>query len=123
MGQRQHEMNVTAPEQAKHQSALGGTFNVPMEDSSDSDDNDYHDPMSDEHEVGGSSSGGVANKEMDDDPPTTKTFANQAPTPVPVQHPSELGQILSRLVAGQEHNQKRMERQERDLKSSIDKQA
>ena len=47
-----------------------------------------------------------------------------------VQQSSEPGQILARLVVGQEENQKRMEqqdkcmeRQERCLKASIDKQA
>jgi hypothetical protein len=40
-----------------------------------SDDNDYHDPTSDDHEVGVSSSGGVVNKEVDNDPPTIETFA------------------------------------------------
>jgi uncharacterized membrane-anchored protein YhcB (DUF1043 family) len=42
---------------------------------------------------------------------------------MPVQQLSELGQILARLVAGQEENQKRIERQERHLKSSLDKKA
>jgi hypothetical protein len=42
---------------------------------------------------------------------------------MPVQQLSELGQILATLVAGQEENQKCIERQERHLKSSLDKQA
>ena len=37
----------------------------------DSDDSDYCDPTSDDHDEGGSSSGDVADKEMDDVPPTT----------------------------------------------------
>ena len=41
-----------------------------MQDS-DSDDSDYHDPTLDVHNEGGSSSGDVADKEMDDVPPTT----------------------------------------------------
>jgi len=36
-----------------------------MQDS-DSDDSDYRDPMSNNHDEGGSSFSGVANKEMDD---------------------------------------------------------
>jgi len=53
---------------------------------------------------GGSSSGGVADKEMDDVQPTTETLAKQAPPLVSVQQLSELGQILARLVIGQEEN-------------------
>ena len=79
-----------------------------MQDS-DSDDSNYHEPMSNDRDEGGSSSDGVANKEMDDVPPTTDTLAKQAPPLVSVQQPSELGQILARLVVGQEENQKRME--------------
>jgi hypothetical protein len=45
-----------------------------MQDS-DSDDSDYRDPTLDDNDEGGSSSGGVANKEMDDVPPTTETLA------------------------------------------------
>jgi hypothetical protein len=41
---------------------------------------------------------------------------------VSIQQTSELGQILARLVVSQKENQKRMERQERCLKASIDKQ-
>ena len=89
----------------------------------DSDDNDYHDPTSDDDDEEGSSFGGVTDKEMDDVPPTTEMLAKQAPPPVSVQQPSELGQILARLVIGQEKNQKHMEQQERCLKASIDKQA
>ena len=44
-----------------------------MQDS-DSDDSDYRDPMSNNHDEGGSSFSGVANKEMDDVPPTTETI-------------------------------------------------
>jgi len=61
-----------------------------MQDS-DSDDNEYHEPALDDHDERGSSSGGVADKEMDDVPPTTKTLAKQASTPVSVQQPSKLG--------------------------------
>ena len=75
----------------------------------DSNDSDYCDPMLDDHDEGGSSSGGVADKEIDDVPPTIETLANQAPPPVSVQQLSELGQILSRLVIDQEENQKHME--------------
>ena len=60
-----------------------------MQDS-DSDDSDYHDPMLDDHDEGGSSSGGVANKQMDDVAPTIEMLAKQAPPPVFVQQPSEL---------------------------------
>ena len=100
-----------------------------MQDS-DSDGSDYPDPTLDDHDEGGSSSGGVADKEMDDVPPTTETLAKQAPPPVSIKQPLKLGQILARLVVGQEENQKcmerqdkHMERQERCLKASIDKQA
>jgi hypothetical protein len=86
-----------------------------MQDS-DSDDCGYHDRTSDEHGEGGSSPGGVADKEMNDVLPTTETLANQAPPVVSGQQPSELGRILDRLVIGQE-------RQERCLTASIDKQA
>jgi hypothetical protein len=79
--------------------------------------------MSDDHDDGGSSSGVVVDKEMDDVPPTTEMIAKQALPLMSIQQPSELGQILARLVVGQEENQKRMERQERCLKASIDKQA
>jgi len=75
----------------------------------DFDDSDYHDPKSVDHDKGGSSFGGVANKEMDDVPPTIETLAKQAPPLVSIQQPSKLGQILARLVIGQEENQKRME--------------
>jgi hypothetical protein len=92
-----------------------------MQDS-DSDDSDYRDPTSDDHDDGGSSSDVVADKEMDDVPPTTEMIAKQAPPLVSVQQPSKLGQILARLVVSQEENQKHMERQERCLKASIDKQ-
>ena len=68
-----------------------------MQDS-DFDDNDYRDPTSDDHDEVGSSSDGVADKEMDDVPPTIETLAKQAPPPVSVHQPSELGQILARLV-------------------------
>ena len=47
--------------------------------------------MSNDHDEGGSSSDGVANKEMDDVPPTTETLAKQAPPPVSVQQSLELG--------------------------------
>jgi hypothetical protein len=42
-----------------------------MQDS-DSDDSDYRDSMSDDHDEGGLSSDGVADKEMDDVPPTKR---------------------------------------------------
>ena len=58
---------------------------------SDSEDSDYRDPTSDDHDEGGSSSGGVANKEMVDVPPTTEMLAKQAPPLVSVQQQSELG--------------------------------
>ena len=70
----------------------------------DSNDSDYNDPTSDYHDVRGLSSGGVADKEMDDVPPTTEMLAKQAPPLVSVQQPSELGQILARLVVSQEEN-------------------
>ena len=57
----------------------------------DFDDSDYHDPKSVDHDKGGSSFGGVANKEMDDVPPTIEMLAKQALPPVSVQQPSELG--------------------------------
>ena len=60
---------------------------------------------------------------MDDVPPTIETLAKQAPPPMSIQQPLELGQILARLVVSQEENHKWMERQERCLKASIDKQA
>ena len=44
-----------------------------MQDS-DSDDSDYHDPTLNDHDEGGSSFGGVADKEMDVVPPTTEMF-------------------------------------------------
>jgi len=104
-----HETVDAALEQAKHQSRIGGILNVRMQDS-DSDDNNYRDPTSDNHDKGGSSSDGVADKEMDDVPPTTETLAKQAQPPMSVQQLSELGQIHARLVIGQEENQKCMER-------------
>ena len=58
-------------------SGIGGILNLRMQDL-DYDDSDYRDPMSDDHDEGGSSSVGVANKEMDDVPPTTETLAKQA---------------------------------------------
>jgi len=70
-----------------------------MQDS-DSDDSDYRDPTIDDHNEGGSSSDGMVDKEMDDVPPTIETLTKQAPPLVPVQQPSELGQILARLVIG-----------------------
>ena len=75
-----------------------------MQDS-DSDDSNYRDPTFDDHDKGGSSYDGVADKEMDDVPPTIETLAKQAS----LQQLSELGQILARLVVGQEENQKHME--------------
>ena len=48
-----------------------------MQDSN-SDDSYYCDPTLDDHDEGGTSSGGVADKEMDDVPPTTETLAKQA---------------------------------------------
>ena len=45
-----------------------------MQDS-DSDDSDYCDPTSDDHDEGGLSSDGVANKEMDIVPPTIEMLA------------------------------------------------
>jgi len=98
----------TALEQVEHQSRIGGILNVRMQDL-DSDDSDYRDPTSDDHDEGGSSSGGMTNKEMDDVSPTIGTLTKQAPPPVSVQQPSKLGQILARLVVDQEENQKHME--------------
>ena len=86
-------------EQAEHQSRIGGILNVRMQDL-DFDDSDYRNLMSDDHDEGRSSSRGVANKEMDDVPPTIETLTKQAPPLVSVQQPSELGQILARLVVG-----------------------
>ena len=63
-----------ALEQAEHQSRIGGILNVWVQDL-DSDDRYYHDPTSNDHDEGGSSFGGVADKEMDDVPPTTVTLA------------------------------------------------
>ena len=80
---------------------IGGILNVRMQDS-DSDDSDYRDPMSDDHDEGGSSSGGVLDKEMDDVAPTIEVLAKQAPPPVSIQQPLELGQKLARLVISQE---------------------
>ena len=54
-------------EQAEHQSRIGGILNVRMQDSN-SDDSYYCDPTLDDHDEGGTSSGGVADKEMDDVP-------------------------------------------------------
>ena len=61
---------IVALEQVEHQSRIGGILNVRMQDS-DSDDSYYRDPMSNDYDEGGSSSGGVANKEMGNVPPTT----------------------------------------------------
>ena len=61
-----------------------------MQDS-DFDDNDYLDPTLNNHDEEGSSSDGVANKEMDDVPPTTEMLAKQAPPLVSVQQQSKLG--------------------------------
>ena len=79
-----------ALEQEDHQSRIGGILNVWMQDL-DSNDSEYSDPTSDDHDEGGSSSGGVADKEMDDVPPTTEMLAKQAPPLVSVQQLSELG--------------------------------
>ena len=54
-----------------------------MQDS-DFEDSDHHDPMSNDHDERGSSSVGVANKEMDDVPPTIETLAKKAPPPVSI---------------------------------------
>ena len=51
----------------------------------------------------------MVDKEIDDVPPTIEMLAKQAPPLVSVQQPSELGQILARLVVSQEENQKHME--------------
>ena len=71
----------------------------------DSNDSDYRDPTSDYHDVRGLSSGGVADKEMDDVPPTIEMLAKQASPLVSVQQSSELRQILARLVI--DHEEKR----------------
>ena len=65
-----------ALEQAEHQSRIGGILNVRMQDLH-SDDSNYRDPTSDDHDEGGSSSGGVVDKEMDNVPPTTEMLAKQ----------------------------------------------
>ena len=109
---KRHKTVDVSLEQAEHQCGIRGILNILMQDS-DFDDSDNHDPTSDNHDEGGSSSGGVANKEVDNVAPTTETLAKQAPPPVSIQQQSELRQILARLVVGQEENQKRMERQER----------
>ena len=49
-------------EQAEHQSRIGGILNVRMQDL-DSDDSDCCDPMSDDHDKEGSSSGGVVDRD------------------------------------------------------------
>ena len=77
-----------ALEQAEHQYEAP-TVTLRMQDS-DSDDSDYHDPTSDDHE-GGSSTGGVADKEIDDVPPTTETLAKQALPSMSIQQPLEIG--------------------------------
>ena len=82
---------------------IGGILNVRMQDS-DSDDSNYRDPTLDDHDEGGSSSGGVDDKEMDDVPPTTEMLAKQASPLVSVQQPLKLGRILARLVIHQEEN-------------------
>ena len=79
-----------ALEQVEHQSRIGGIFNVQMQDS-DSDDSYYRDPTLDDDNKGGSSFGGVADKDMDDVPPTTETLAKQALPLVSIQQQSELG--------------------------------
>ena len=61
-----------------------------MQDS-DSNDSDYYDPTSDDHDEGGLSFSGLADKEMDDVTPTIETLAKQAWPPVSVQQPSKLG--------------------------------
>jgi len=53
-----HKMVDAALEEAVHQSRIGGILNVRMQDS-DSNDSDYPDPTSDDHDEGGSSSGTV----------------------------------------------------------------
>ena len=95
-------MDVTL-EQVEHQFGIRGILNVWMQDS-DSDDSDCRDPTTDNHDEGGSTSGGVANKEMDDVPPTIEMLAKQAPPLVSVQQLLELRKILARLVVGQEEN-------------------
>ena len=82
-------MADVALEQVEHQSRIGGILNVRMQDS-DFDDSDYRDPMLDNHDEGGSSSGGVVDKEMDDVPPTIEMLPKHAPPPVSIQQPSEL---------------------------------
>ena len=46
----------------------------------------------------------MADKEMDDVPPTIEMLAKQSLAPVSVQQPSELGQILAWLVVDHEEN-------------------
>jgi hypothetical protein len=69
-----HKMVDAALEQVEHQSGIGGILNVRMQDL-DSNDSDYHDPTSDNHDKGGSSTGGVTDKKMDGVPPTIETLA------------------------------------------------
>ena len=57
-----HEMVDAALEQVEHQSRIGGILNVRMQDL-DSDDSDCCDPMSDDHDKEGSSSGGVVDRD------------------------------------------------------------
>ena len=78
-----------ALEEAEHQFGIRGILNVRMQDL-DFDDSNYRDPTSDDHNEGGSSSGGVADKELHDVPPTIEMLAKQAPPLVSVQQPSEL---------------------------------
>ena len=73
-----------ALEQAEHQSRIGRILNVGMQDSN-SDYSDYRDPMSNDRDEGGSSSYGVADKGMDDVPPTTEMLAKLEPPTVSVQ--------------------------------------
>ena len=73
-----HETVDATLEQVEHQSGIWGILNVWMQDSN-SNDSDYRDPTLDDHDKGGSSSGGVADKEMDDVPPTIEMLAKQAP--------------------------------------------
>ena len=68
-------------------------MNVRLQDSY-SDDSDYRDPTSDDHDEGGSSSSGVADKEIDVVPPTTETLAKQAPPPVPFSNRQSLDRYL-----------------------------
>ena len=79
-----------ALEQAQHQFRIGGILNVWMQDL-ESDDSNYRDPMSDDHDEGWSSSGGVVDKEMDNVSTYYRDISQAGATSSVIQQPSELG--------------------------------